>query len=44
MAAWLLALVLLVLLVGGCATGSGRPSGPGFQEKHESEGMGGGSM
>jgi hypothetical protein len=50
MAAWMLALALLGLLLGGCASGPGRTSAPGFQDKGESGeggrngGMGGGSM
>jgi hypothetical protein len=46
----LLALVLLALLVGGCATTPGRPPGPSFQDKGGTGegggngGMGGGMM
>ena len=48
--AWMPALALLVLLVGGCAAGVGQSPAPGFQEKREdggggrNGGMGGGSM
>jgi hypothetical protein len=44
------ALVLLVLLLGGCATGASQSSAPGFQEERKSGeggpngGMSGGSM
>jgi hypothetical protein len=46
----LLALVLLALLVSGCATAPGRPPGPSFQDKTGTGegggngGMGGGMM
>jgi hypothetical protein len=47
MAAWMLALALVGLLLGECATGPGRTSAPGFQDKGESGrngGMGAGPM